>query len=160
MIPDFDTSEHFELLSAYIDQELSPEEIAKIQALLENDPKLQQEYQRLLSLKQKLRNFPQPSSTRINPETLAATVIHRVEQSKRKRNRWIWRGGAIAALSVAALSNLFTSPPSRLPQLASSSSTSQEAEFLIMAINKATQESMRQNSLMITLNEPVIAIPD
>lgn len=157
MIPDFDTSEHFELLSAYIDQELSAEETAKIKSLLQNDQRLQQEYQQLLRLRQRLRNLPQPSPI-IKPEQLAAQLFDRVEVQKRKRHKWVWSGGAIAALSVAALSSLFNSFPSRLPQLASSPQNSYQAEFLVMAINQASREQMG-NRLMITINEPVIDIP-
>ncbi|ELR96770.1 anti-sigma factor [Gloeocapsa sp. PCC 73106] len=155
MMPDFDPSEHFELLSAYIDQELSEEETTKIKSLLQNDQRLQHEYQQMLRLRAKLKNLPQPSPI-ILPEQLAAQVLNRVKQQERKRSKWGWSGGAIAALSVAALSGLFTPIPSRLPQLANSSD--QDAKFLVMAINQVSREQMNSR-LMIPLNQPLAGIP-
>ncbi len=154
MIPDFDNSEHFELLSAYIDGELSPEETAVIESLLADNQSLQQEYQRLLKLRQTLQQLP-PFTPSVSVEQLSQGVFTKVAK-RRQRQRWLWGGGAIAALSVTTLSTLFSPTPNIVPQLAQ---TRNYEQGLIVALNKMSKEQLNQNydnSLMIKLNEPVV----
>jgi anti-sigma factor RsiW len=157
MIPDFDTSEHFELLSAYLDGELSPEETTKIQSLLQTDQSLQQEYQQLLKLKEKIRQL-RPVNPCFSPEQLSQGVFAKVEQ-RRKKHKWLWGGSAIAAVSVAALTSLFPPNTGFIPQLANS----EDHELkLVLAVNQISRQQLNDNlddGLMIKLNEPPVSIP-
>jgi len=157
MIPDFDTSEHFELLSAYLDGELSPEETAKIQSLLQTDQSLQQEYQQLLKLKEKIRQL-RPVTPSFSPEQLSQGVFAKVEQ-RGKKHKWLWGGSAIAAVSVAALTSLFTPNPGFIPQLANTPAHEMQ---LVLAVNQISRQQLSDNlddGLMIKLNEPLVNIP-
>lgn len=157
MIPDFDTSEHFELLSAYLDGELSPQETAKIQSLLQTDHSLQQEYQRLLKLKQKIRQL-RPVTPCFSPEQLSEGVFAKVEQ-RRTKHKWLWGGSAIAAVCVAALTGLFSPNTRFITQLANSSDHELQ---LVLAVNQISRQQLSDNlddRLMIKLNEPLVNIP-
>ena len=157
MIPDFDTSEHFELLSAYLDGELSPEETAKIESLLQTNQSLQQEYQQLLKLKEKIRQL-RPVTPSFSPEELSQGIFAKVEQ-RRKKHKWLWGGSAIAAVSVAALTSLFTPNPGFIPQLANSPDRQLQ---LVLAVNQISRQQLNENlddGLMIKLNEPPVNIP-
>jgi anti-sigma factor RsiW len=154
MIPDFDNSEHFELLSAYLDGELSLEETTKVESLLANNQDLQQKYQQLLKLRQTLQQLPS-LSTSVSFEQLSQGVFTKVTK-QRQGKRWLWGGSAIAALSVTALSGLFTPNSNIIPQLAQ---TRNYDQGLVVAINRISQEQLNRNldhNLMIKLNEPLV----
>ena len=53
--------ERFELLSAYLDGEVTAEERYQVQEWLDNDPKLKQTYLKLLRLQQSIPQIPTPS---------------------------------------------------------------------------------------------------
>lgn len=57
-----DEEMRFELLSAYLDNEVTSEERQLVAQWLRDDPKIQQMYQRLLMLRQAIRTAPVPSS--------------------------------------------------------------------------------------------------
>lgn len=159
MIPNFEHSEHYELLSAYLDGELSPQETARVESLLATDNNLRLEYQKLLRLRQALRRLPM-STVANNPEQLSQRVFAKVNQQRRHRRRWLWGGGAIAALSVTVLSGLLSPEGKMIPQLARSRNHEQG---LVIALNKISKEQLKQSryqsleqNLMIKLNEPVI----
>lgn len=162
MIPnDFEHSEHYELLSAYIDGELSPQETAKVESLLATDQNLQQEYQRLLKLRKAFQQLPTFTPS-YSAEQLSQGVFAQVNR-RRQNKRWLWGGGAIAALSVTALSSLFTPNANIVPQLAQ---TQDYDQGVVIALNKISSEQLNQNrshsldhSLMIKLNEPLVNLP-
>jgi len=135
-----DNQQRFELLSAYLDQELSPEETKKVEQWLKEDEKAQRTYQNLLQLRYCLREIPVPSSQ------LPADVLSRKVTAKahlqRMRQVLLWGGGTIAALFVAIIAGMLSTMNSPLPRLA-----------------KSDQARLSSSSLMITVDQPILEIP-
>jgi hypothetical protein len=98
-----------ELLSAYIDDELSADERALVEARLATDPAAQQSLDQLRSVSQSVRSLPKEPA----PRDLQDSVLHRIESLKkepkqpaaatpavsigRTRRGWVWASLAVAA---------------------------------------------------------------
>lgn len=130
--------DRFELLSAYLDGEVSATERQQVQEWLATDPKIQCLYQRLLKLRQGLRTLPVPSSE----QPVEQTVDRVFARLKRRRQRVMTWGGAIAAVFVAAVSGVLPGDLSFSPQLA-----------------RSPQPEVGSEPLMIALNKPLVDIP-
>jgi anti-sigma factor RsiW len=132
--------DRFELLSAYLDGEVTATERRQIEAWLKTDHKTQQLYARLLKLRQGLRALPMPPS-----EQPVEQVVQQVSAKlHRTPKRLIWGGLAFAALVVGSVVGT-------LPR-----------EFGSPQMANAPQNSERaipQDGLMIALDRPVIEIP-
>jgi anti-sigma factor RsiW len=131
--------DRFELLSAYLDGEVSPAERRQVESWLATDPVVQKLYDRLLRLRQGMTTLPIPPSPQPVEETVQA-VLARVD--RRPRNLLFLGGTAIAALFIGAVSSVMPGDGPLLPQLARSNQPAQTAE-----------------PLMIALDHPVIEIP-
>lgn len=136
--------DRFELLSAYLDGEVTADERRQVEAWLATDPKMQRLHARLLKLRQGLRVMPVPASE--HPvEQVAAQVMTRIE--RRPKRTAAWGGMAIAALFVGAL--VGNMPDSRLsPSMVHSPNLEQSASSAVPT-----------EGLMIALDRPVIEIP-
>lgn len=134
--------DRFELLSAYLDGELTAGERRQVQEWLDNDRQTQRLYTRLLRLRQGLQNLPLPKVSQ-SAQKLSVQVFQSIDRRQRWRRTLVWGGGAIAALFIGAVSGLLPGTDIFLP------------------INQfASQESSPDSdSLMIALNHPVIDIP-
>jgi hypothetical protein len=98
-----------ELLSAYLDDELSADERALVEARLTADPAAQQSLEQLRNVAQSVRSLPKESA----PRNLQDSVLRRIESIKsqppqpaaatpavsigRTRRGWIWASLAVAA---------------------------------------------------------------
>jgi len=136
--------DRFELLSAFIDGEVTAAERKQVQELLTTDPEMQRLHSRLLMLRQGLQKLPVPAA-----ETTARQAAEQVfSKIDRRRNlrTVIWGGGAIAALFVSALSGIFSGSQSPLGNFAANS------------INPQKQE-VATEPLMIAVNRPLLDIP-
>jgi anti-sigma factor RsiW len=92
----------FELLSAYLDGEVTAAERRQVEELLSNDQSVQKLYRRLLSLRQGLRNIPVPEQ-----QPVEETVQQVLSKLRRRSQRlWLVRGAAIAACAIGAVSGL------------------------------------------------------
>jgi anti-sigma factor RsiW len=127
----------FELLSAYLDGEVSPQERQQIQHWLDTDPATKQAYLRLLRLRQNLRDLPSPE-TATSPEDLPSQVFQRI-QDQRRQKAAIWSGGAVALLCLSVL-NLFPVKPNFVTQMAQLPQAEFEGEPLMVAINEPPVE--------------------
>lgn len=136
--------DRFELLSAYLDGEVTADERRQVEAWLVTDTKIQRLYNRLLKLRQGVRTLPVPQSEK-PVEHVAAQVITQIE--RRPKRRIAWGGMAIAALFVGAIFGT-------LPQAEWSPSISQSSNGEQIASDAAVDEG-----LMIALDRPVIEIP-
>lgn len=133
----------FELLSAYIDGELSPDERNQVQCLLDRDPKVKNLYTQLLTLQGQMQNSVAPPSNKSVAE-ITAGVFHSIEQRRRQR-RLVWGGSAIAASILAGITGLIPgfSPGLRMAEI-------QDSEG-----RRVSQTVM----LAVAVNRPAINIP-
>ena len=131
--------DRFELLSAYLDGEVTAAERRQVEDWLANDPDIQRLYGRLLKLRQGLRTMPVPPSPQPVEQTVQQ-VMARLD--RRPKVVKVWGGAAIAALFVGALSVVLPSSHSPIIQLA-----------------QAPQQQTLPENVMVALNTPVIEIP-
>ena len=134
----------FELLSAYLDGEVSVEERQQVQHWLDNDPEIKKLYIQLSRLHHGIQNIPVPTSE-TSSTNLSNKVFQSIDRTQRKRKTFIWGGGAIAALVVATVSNLFTGG-SNIPTFRLAKSSNQET---------ASQPMM----VAVAVNKPAVKIP-
>jgi anti-sigma factor RsiW len=131
--------ERFELLSAYLDGEVTASERQQVEGLLANDVAFQHQYRQLQQMHRAFPQMPVPSSQ--SAETLAAGVFGKIDRRRHRKLSWIG-GGAIAASLVAAIAGLGGLLSGNNPQL----------QF---AANKANTPA----PLMVALNDPILAFP-
>ncbi|MGD1852438.1 MAG: anti-sigma factor family protein [Cyanophyceae cyanobacterium] len=95
--------EQFELVSAYLDNEVTAEERLQVERWLAADPKIQALYVDLGGIGESLKQAPVPIACSAE-ETLAG-VMGRVQ--KRQVKRRIWSGSVIAAGLAVAVGSVF-----------------------------------------------------
>ena len=130
--------ERFELLSAYLDGEVTPTERQQVEAWLANDLAFQHQYRQMQQMQHAFPRMTVPSSQ--STEALSAGVFAKLDR-QRNRKLALIGGGAIAATLVAAvtgLGGLFGDNPQ-----------------LQYAANKANIPA----PMMVALNDPILAIP-
>lgn len=132
--------DRFELLSAYIDGEVTAGERYQVQAWLDTDPEMQRLYRRLMMLRHGLQKLPVPPSEATAQET-AHRVFSRLDRH-RMRKTLVWGGAAIAAVFVSAWSGVL--PGNQLMR---------QWAFRSPQLEEAAEP------LMIAVNRPVIDIP-
>ncbi|PSB20489.1 transcriptional regulator [filamentous cyanobacterium Phorm 46] len=147
--------DRFELLSAYLDGEVTATERREVEELLTNDPATKRLYSRLLSMQRSFSSMPVPAAEQ-SAQELAAKVLQRVER-KTKRN-WVLGGGAIAALLIAVVSGVAGGRQSFAPQFAASPVPA-ESDGLVVALNEPLVEIVNPNDLMLGVNAPIMDIP-
>ena len=147
--------DRFELLSAYIDGEVTAAERREVEELLTNDPTTKRLYSRLMMMQQSFQSMPVPAAEQ-SAQDLAAKVLQRVER-KTKRT-WVLGGGAIAALLIAAVAGIAGGRQLFAPQFATSPVPA-ESDGLIVALNEPLVEIVNPNDLMLGVNAPVMDIP-
>lgn len=141
--------DRFELLSAYLDGEVTAAERKVVEAWLANDPAVQRLHSRLLKLRHGLQNMPVPAATQTAEQT-AHQVFDRLE--RRPKLSLVWGGAAIAALFVGALaSSILPGNQSSVPQLAKGSQQQQPAI-------EAPQTNANE-VLLVALDKPLVDIP-
>lgn len=131
--------DRFELLSAYLDGEVSASDRRQIEAWLASDASAQQLYARLLKLRQGLhglRTLPVPAERPV--EQTVSQVMKRLERKPKRTVAW---GGVAAAAALFAGAVTTVVAPS----------------YLSPHVNVISQSD---SQLMIALDRPVIDIPD
>ena len=135
--------DRFELLSAYLDGEVTAVERQQVQQWLDNDPQVQQLHNRLLKLRQGIQTLPIPQAEQ-SPQQVEQQVFQRLER-RRLRRIMLWSSGAIAAVFVGAVSSFLGGNNSLTPKLVQSPPPS--------------SPEIASDSLMIAINQPVVKIP-
>jgi anti-sigma factor RsiW len=130
--------DRFELLSAYLDGEVTAAERRQVENWLANEPEVQQLYARLLKLRQELRTLPVPPAEQSVEQTIQQ-VFRRI--NRRLHLTVICGGTAIAALFVGAVPGIL---PSR-----------QFAQI----VQSPQPVAAPAETLMVALNTPVVEIP-
>jgi ferric-dicitrate binding protein FerR (iron transport regulator) len=138
----------FELLSAYLDGEVTASERRQVEEWLSTDASIKCLYKRLLNLRQGLHNIPIPASNQ-SSETTIEQVLTRV--NRRYQLGWMFGGAALAACILGAVSGLFPGNSFRMLEMAQT----QPVELVPMA----TQPEAGDSPLMVALNKSVIEIP-
>ena len=139
LIPD-----SFELLSAYIDGELTASERNRVQIWLDQDPEVKQLYTQLLTLQSQMQNsWAPPSDTSVSEVSLK--VFRELDRTYRRQRRLMWGSGVLAASILAALSGII---PGITP-------------FSFKMANFDSPKPTKSDSVMlaVTINEPAVNIP-
>ncbi len=89
------------LVDAFVDNELDVKDALEIQALLEEDESLREEYERVLTLKSALRNKIGEEGPAV-PELLKKRVTKAIRRESLRRNFW-YRPSIAAAAVISAL---------------------------------------------------------
>ena len=132
------TTDRFELLSAFIDGELSASERNQVQTWLDHDPEIKQLYTQLLALQCQMQHSVAPPSQKSVAE-ITAGVFHSIDR-RRRRRKLVWAGSAIAASVLAAIGLIPGAAPPAL-KLADQQSPGNLADspvMLAVAIDKPT----------------------
>ncbi|MEG4072345.1 zf-HC2 domain-containing protein [Microcoleus sp. Pol14C2] len=147
--------DRFELLSAYLDGEVTAAERRQVEDWLANDPTTKRLYSRLLMMQQSFQAMPVPAAEQ-SAQELAAKVLQRVE--RKPKRTWILGGGAIAALLIAVVSGVGGGRQLFAPEFARSPVPA-ESDGLMVALNEPLVEIVNPNDLMLGVNAPIVDIP-
>jgi len=133
-----DNQERFELLSAYLDRELSPEEREKVERWLREDQTAQKTYQNLLQLRYYLQKTPIPSSA--TPSDILSQKVTTQAHRRSWKQGLAWSGSALAAVCVVAIAAVWSANESPFPDFVQSNPPN-------------------ASSLTIAVNQPILEIP-
>lgn len=137
-----------EMLSAYLDNEATPEERRQVERWLEQDPALQRLHGQLLKLRQGVQALPVAVSDARSVEQTIDQVFAQVAQRRTKRT-FAWGGAAIAAAIIGAVGAIFAGTDGFAPQFAQSPESD----------STGSVAAVRDDALMIALDQPIIEIP-
>jgi anti-sigma factor RsiW len=142
--------DRFELLSAYLDGEVTATERRQVEEWLANDPTVQQLHARLLKLRQAFRSIPAPTPS----QPVEAAIDQVFDKIERRPNLSLVRGVntrrfaipmSVAAMFVGAVTvfglNRLQSPSVPQP----------------VAVQQS--EPLETGGLMVALDQPVVAMP-
>jgi len=136
------STDNFELISAYLDGELSIAEKTQVQIWIDQDPELKAVYTSMLTLQSQMRNLEVPPNSQSTAE-----ITTKVFQSldRRRRQRQLLLGGGAAAASVAAaIMGLIPGIGDHSLRMAQSPNITDKPEMVMLAV---------------ALNKPAINIP-
>ncbi|PZV17647.1 MAG: Fis family transcriptional regulator [Leptolyngbya sp.] len=136
--------DRFEMLSAYMDGEVTADERRTVEEWLANDPTVQKLHSRLLRLRQTFQAMPVPVTDEKAVQQTVDAVLTRVD--RRPRFSVIWGGIALAAVAVGAISTNLMGDRSFFQMAQSSRDPA------------PTQTAAKPEPLLIALDQPLIAI--
>ncbi|MDX2243784.1 MAG: Fis family transcriptional regulator [Leptolyngbyaceae cyanobacterium bins.302] len=145
--PDVLQRDRFELLSAYMDGEVSADERRQVEDWLANDPTVQRLHSRLLKLRQAFQTMPVPVADEQSVQHTVDAVLSRVD--RRPRLSVVWGGIAIAAVAIGAMTSALLGDNPFAPQVA------QNPEQPSVEAPVAQEEP-----LLIALDKPLVSIPE
>lgn len=130
--------DRFELLSAYLDGEVTPDERRQVNRWLADDPGAQCLYNRLLTLRQGIQSLPVPDAE-VSVEQTLACVLQRMGQ--RIRLLALASASTAAVLVLGGISGVFEGRPS------------------LLKLANLTPPIAEEAVLEVALDEPIIEIP-
>lgn len=150
---DLDTlkRDRFELLSAYLDSEVTAAERKQVEHWLATEPEIQRLYTRLLKLHHQWQEMPVPAPVESVDQTIER-VFARVDRGPRLR-LLLGGMGAAAAVLVGAVTGLMSGDRDFLPQVA------QTSQPTSVASGGASTEAIDPTTLMVALDRPPVEIP-
>lgn len=128
------TIDCFELLSAYIDGELSPSEKQQVQTWLDQDPQIKHLYTQLLVLQGQIRHSVAPPSKKSVSEI--TTGVFQSLERRRRRSQFIWGSGALAASALAVISSIIPGTSPWHLKMADQTPANSTSVMLAVAVNK------------------------
>ncbi len=129
--------ERFELLSAYMDGELTAQERKQVQQWLDSDPEFHQLYKQLLRVQREVPTLSVPESS-VPAESLSQGVFDTIDSQDRRKRGLIASGLGVAAVIIGSIAHI----------------SLQDGLSLRYAQTDGNQEA-----LTIALNRPVVEIP-
>ncbi|MEM9246507.1 MAG: hypothetical protein AAGA67_12320 [Cyanobacteria bacterium P01_F01_bin.153] len=144
--------EQFELVSAYLDNEVTAEERIQVERWLAEDSNIQALYADLGGIGESLKQVPVPIACSAE-ETLAG-VMGKVQ--KRQAKRRAWGGSAIAAGLVVAIGSVFVGmrqPGMQFAQNDSSNGESSPTSSLQIASSPGPSEDITDTAVV---DEPIL----
>ena len=145
--------EKFELLSAYLDNEVSASERQQVEDLLKNDPAFKLQYQRLQATQRAMDQLPLAEAV-LPVNDFADRVFDKI--AARRQSKWLKiGGGALAATLVAAgagMTGMLQDVFYPAPQMAQQSSPTKNTNTTVEIIPDPAP-------LMVALNESIVKIP-
>jgi anti-sigma factor RsiW len=132
--------ERFELLSAYLDGEVTASERQQVEAWLASDSTFQQQYRQMQQLHQAIPSITVPIGQ--SARTLANDVFAKIDRRRNRRLAW-FGGGALVATLIAAIAGT----------LGLSGNNSQ---FQFATHNNNADKPA---PLMVALNDPILSMP-
>jgi anti-sigma factor RsiW len=145
--------ERFELLSAYMDDEVTDGERQQVEQWLAEDSVFAAKYEQLKSLNQSWQNIPVPTNN-VSHQELANRVFKTIDQRRQKRFKVIIGGAIVAGLTaiISGVSGLWGN--NFTPQVAKVSTPVVES---ITTVLTNVPEPVAQ-PLMVSINDPIIKI--
>ncbi len=141
----------FELMSAYLDGEVTASERQQVQNWLQTDPIFNAQYQRMQGMQQALDRLPMDEAV-VPVNLLADQVFAKI--SERRQSKWLKiAGGAVAAALVAAgasFSGIGNGSGNVVPQLAKLSLPNAALAKLEIIPNPAP--------MMVALNDSIVQV--
>jgi anti-sigma factor RsiW len=144
--------EKFELMSAYLDGEVTASERQQVEKWLQNDAIFKAQYQRMQGMHQAVSHLPVAEPV-VPVMVLADQVFAKI--SERRQSRWLKIGGAAVAATLVAvgtgLSGIWGGSSNAVPQLAKLSLPTAVLAKLEIIPNPAP--------MMVALNNSIVNIP-
>lgn len=135
----FHPADRFQLLSAYLDREVTAQEHRQVQMWIDTDPQFKQAYLNLLRLQQAMPQLPGPPPS-ISAAELSQRVFTQIAQENRYQQCWRW-GSIAVAVGLGVVTSLCWGP--------------------VRSFLPGPQQAQRETpeSLMIALNQPLFDVP-
>lgn len=134
-----DVDERFELLSAYLDGEVTASERQQVEALLADDTAFRSQYRQMQRVQIAIPAMSVPSTNQ-SAETLANAVFAQIDRHRTAQRTRLIGGGAIAATFVAVIAGV-----------GSLFSTDSQLQ---MASSRLTTPA----PMMVALNDPILSL--
>ncbi len=166
--------DQFELLSAYLDGEVTSAERRQVEDLLSNDEQTKQLYSRLLKLRSGFQGLPLTAAQPV--DNTVDRVMERLERPRVSRRTWVIGGGAIAAAAIGSITGLFgpqmrlgyqlaLQEPEPLESVATATpdafspieSTATRISYSTSAVLEA-EAGVAADALMIALDQPLLGM--
>lgn len=140
--------EQFELLSAYMDNEVSPTEKSQVEQWLAADPNFHRLYQRQLKLRQLLISLPTPAlaSTKSNTELVVGQVMAKLEKRSQRRKLVFGGSAAAAAVLIGAIGSIFTF---NFP----------EGQLRVANQVMPSSQKVAEEPLILAMEKPIVPLP-
>lgn len=137
--------DRFELLSAYVDGEVTAAERKQVEEWLATDPTVQQLHDRLMRLRHAFRAIPAPAPS----QPIERTVDQVLAKIDRRPNlKLVWGGGAAIAAALVGAVTLHFARPMQMAKEPVPTQTVQTAQ---------QPEAAETDGLLVALDKPVMA---